>query len=604
MSRKAFAVQSAALTVLGLITVSKLSYLVTITKRKQVAQILGFPIYVVTGVAVTPCTSQPDAAASIRRTVRWLDDRPSTADQDADSSDEDVELPAASADEIDDGASDGGETDVASSRSNIAEDVIRRKGSYGRFAQRWFSAKGWTADQRRTLGLSDASNDSKLPETAGEPRKLPVNEEDGQRPATALLPKLLRAMYLLFGKSRSFYFSYDVDITRRISGKSLASQSDVLLYTQADEVFFWNKHMVNPLIDAGQESLIIPLMQGFVGQKTFIADRSPPQVDEPKLESVELTNLTPKELSPAQTASASARNSLELRPSETKYHITLISRRSTKRAGLRYLRRGVDENGFTANMVETEQILSRSDWEASSPIYSFLQIRGSIPLFWTQTAYALKPVPVQQHSADENYKALKMHFESLARNYGLIQVVNLVEKQGVEKSIGGAFEKNVERLNEEGSCGLVPFEWFDFHHACRGMKFENVNDLLLLLKDKLEKMGSTVQKGGNATSAQSGVFRTNCMDCLDRTNVCQSSFAKHMLEVQLKSEGIDMSAQLDQETMWFNTLWADNGDAVSKQYASTAAMKGDYTRTRKRNYMGALNDASLSLARFYSGYVA
>ncbi len=595
---------STVLTVLGLITVSKLSYLVTITKRKQVAQILGFPIYVVTGVAVTPCTSQPDAVASIRRTVRWLDDRPSTADQDAESSDEDVELPAASADEIDDGASEGGDNDLTSSRSSIAEDVIRRKGSYGRFAQRWFSARGWTADQRRSLGLSDAANNSRLAETAGEPRKVPVNEEDGQRPATALLPKLLRAMYLLFGKSRSFYFSYDVDITRHLSEKSPATQADVPLYARADEVFFWNKDMIDPLIEAGRDDIVLPLMQGFVGQKTFITDHSPPQVDEPKMESVELSTFTPKEPSPVQTASASARNSLELRPSETKYLLTVISRRSTKRAGLRYLRRGVDENGFTANMVETEQILSRSDWEASSPIYSFLQVRGSIPLFWTQTAYALKPTPVQQHSADENYKALKMHFESLARNYGLVQIVNLVEKQGVEKSIGSAFEKNVERLNEEGSCGLVPFEWFDFHHACRGMKFENVSDLLLLLKDKLEEMGSTVQKDGKVTSSQSGTFRTNCMDCLDRTNVCQSSFAKHMLDFQLKSEGIDMSAQLDQETMWFNTLWADNGDAVSKQYASTAAMKGDYTRTRKRNYMGALNDASLSLARLYSGYVA
>ncbi|OAA57704.1 SacI domain protein [Cordyceps fumosorosea ARSEF 2679] len=594
--------QNTALTILGLITVSKLSYLVTITKRKQVAQIFGFPIYVVTGVAVTPCTSQPDAVASIRRTVRWLDDRPSVADQDAESSDEYVELPSASsADEVDDAASDNGDHDLKSSRSSIAEDVIRRKGSYGRFAQRWFSGKGWTVDKRRSLGLSDAANNLTLPETAGEPRKVPVDDEDPQRPATTLLPKLLRAMYLLFAKSQSFYFSYDMDITGRLSNKIPATQADVPIHTQADEVFFWNKHMINALIEAGQDELVLPLMQGFVGQKTFIADRSPPQVDEPKMESVELSNLAPKEPPASQTASASSRNSLELRDSESKYFVTLISRRSTKRAGLRYLRRGIDENGFVANMVETEQILSRCSWDTAFPTYSFLQIRGSIPLFWTQTAYALKPVPVQQHSADENYKALKLHFESLARNYGLVQIVNLVEKQGVEKSIGDAYKKNVERLNEEGSCGLVPFEWFDFHHACRGMKFENVSDLLLLLKDKLEEMGSTVLNAGNVTSSQSGTFRTNCMDCLDRTNVCQSSFAKHMLEVQLKAEGIDMSAQLDQETMWFNTLWADNGDAVSNQYASTAAMKGDYTRTRKRNYMGALNDAGLSLARLYSG---
>jgi hypothetical protein len=91
------------------------------------------------------------------------------------------------------------------------------------------------------------------------------------------------------------------------------------------------------------------------------------------------------------------------------------------------------------------------------------------------------------------------------------------------------------------------------------------------------------------------------MDCLDRTNVCQSSFAKHMLDLQLREQGYDMAAQLDQENVWFNTLWADNGDAISKQYASTGAMKGDYTRTRKRNYRGALTDAGLSLTRLFNG---
>ncbi len=91
------------------------------------------------------------------------------------------------------------------------------------------------------------------------------------------------------------------------------------------------------------------------------------------------------------------------------------------------------------------------------------------------------------------------------------------------------------------------------------------------------------------------------MDCLDRTNVCQSSFAKHMLDQQLKNQGFDMREQLDQENAWFNILWADNGDAISKQYASTSAMKGDYTRTKKRDYRGALNDAGLSLTRLFNG---
>lgn len=45
---------------------------------------------------------------------------------------------------------------------------------------------------------------------------------------------------------------------------------------------------------------------------------------------------------------------------QDKYNLTLISRRSRHRAGTRYKRRGVDEEGRVANYVETEQIVSYS----------------------------------------------------------------------------------------------------------------------------------------------------------------------------------------------------------------------------------------------------
>jgi len=38
--------------------------------------------------------------------------------------------------------------------SSIAEDVIGKKGVYGRFAERWFSKRGWQVDRNRLQGLS------------------------------------------------------------------------------------------------------------------------------------------------------------------------------------------------------------------------------------------------------------------------------------------------------------------------------------------------------------------------------------------------------------------------------------------------------------------
>lgn len=43
---------------------------------------------------------------------------------------------------------------------------------------------------------------------------------------------------------------------------------------------------------------------------------------------------------------------------DTKVFFTLISRRSLKRAGVRYLRRGIDKHGDVANFVETEFIIN------------------------------------------------------------------------------------------------------------------------------------------------------------------------------------------------------------------------------------------------------
>ena len=42
-----------------------------------------------------------------------------------------------------------------------------------------------------------------------------------------------------------------------------------------------------------------------------------------------------------------------------------------------------------------------------------------------------------------------------------------------------------------------------------------------------------VSQDGTVLRQQEGVFRSNCMDCLDRTNVVQGLFAKVTLEEQL-----------------------------------------------------------------------
>jgi hypothetical protein len=72
--------------------------------------------------------------------------------------------------------------------------------------------------------------------------------------------------------------------------------------------------------------------------------------------------------------------------------IILLARRSRHFAGTRYLKRGVADTGKAANDVETEQIIEDENMGVGK-FSSFVQYRGSIPVFWSQETSATLPKP-------------------------------------------------------------------------------------------------------------------------------------------------------------------------------------------------------------------
>jgi hypothetical protein len=69
----------------------------------------------------------------------------------------------------------------------------------------------------------------------------------------------------------------------------------------------------------------------------------------------------------------------------------LITRRSRHRPGTRYFSRGIDAQGHVSNFVETEQLVLYDGPSSvdSKDVYgktelSYVQTRGSIPVYWTQ----------------------------------------------------------------------------------------------------------------------------------------------------------------------------------------------------------------------------
>ena len=78
------------------------------------------------------------------------------------------------------------------------------------------------------------------------------------------------------------------------------------------------------------------------------------------------------------------------------------------------------------------------------------------------------------------------------------------------------------------------------------------------------------------------MFRTNCIDCLDRTNVVQSMLARNNLQCVLVRLGVlGEGTRVDQQLVFedlFKNVWADHADMISIQYSGTGALKTDFTR--------------------------
>lgn len=129
--------------------------------------------------------------------------------------------------------------------------------------------------------------------------------------------------------------------------------------------------------------------------------------------------------------------------------ISLIARRSRHFAGTRYLKRGVNDKGMCANDVEVEQIIATDNGRYSS----YVQVRGSIPVYWKQETSVAKPKPdIEIRSPpDPMFVATRKHFADLFQRYGSpILCLNLVkkhEKHAREIKIGSEFASATAYIN-------------------------------------------------------------------------------------------------------------------------------------------------------------
>jgi hypothetical protein len=86
-------------------------------------------------------------------------------------------------------------------------------------------------------------------------------------------------------------------------------------------------------------------------------------------------------------------------------------------------------------------------------------------------------------------------------------------------------------------------------------------------------LASDLEVSGCETKLQNGIFRVNCKDCLDRTNLVQSIIARSVLQEQMRTmTGIDIDFR-NRCKGAHKVLWADHGDRISSQYAWNISTK-------------------------------
>lgn len=447
---------------------------------------------------------------------------------------------------------------------------------------------------------------------------LPLRERPVRDPDEDTYLAYLKALLA----SGPMYFSYSLDITSSFQRQS-ESDPSLPLWKRADDRFFYNRFIQTDLID----------FRSGGGATAGISKAQQPGAD---------PYILPVMYGMMRISAAKVK--------DTHFTFALLTRRSRFRGGTRYFSRGINDQGHVSNYNETEQVALLNDTagptgyaggagasggnvgrsSSETQVFAYLQTRGSVPIYWAEINNLHYTPKLQIRGVETAVDAARKHFDEQIRIYGENYLVNLVNQRGREERVKKAYEqmvrilvsspdesvepdekiRNIEAREPYQKMDRLHYVYFDFHNETKGLKWHRAELLLDELMDGLRKgqYFRGVEMPGDPAGAlevrsrQTAVVRTNCMDCLDRTNVVQSMLGRWALTQQFQDLGIlkpGERAQDDREfESLFRNIWADNADVVSNSYSGTGALKTDFTRTGNRTKAGALQDLQNSCTRY------
>ena len=274
-----------------------------------------------------------------------------------------------------------------------------------------------------------------------------------------------------------------------------------------------------------------------------------------------------------------------------RFLVTVIARRNRHFAGTRYLKRGINNDGNVANDVETEQILEETSttWADQPIIASFVHIRGSVPIYWHQEHNMILPKPeIKVNLTDFTFDATKRHFYLLTQRYGIPCIVcNLTKtkenKKPQETLLNHWYKEGVDYINEHTPSldnEKIEYVHYDLKALRKEQKFYkrfcDESCLMIRKTNMFCFIPRTKSDNTYMLSLQNGVIRSNCIDCLDRTNVYQQIIGTAVMMIQLRMMGVQaLPPQNETEEIYgvLTEIYKEMGNVLSCQYAGSQAHK-------------------------------